>query len=407
MDYARIIKKFTKMKILSLEMQLNLAKAYMEIGRVIPYIDDDYPPPIYLGKFEQIKCYLRACDMIGGFLKANPENPLILRLYQKASNRIGNTFFKKKYYKDAQYWYKESLLTIEKLNYADKYEEYNACFFIGSICMKLLDFEMAREYYERADRICCSSQLDRIKVLSKLIQVYEALNMKKSVFLIREEYNSLIEEQKRYYDAYQEVLEVLKYMPSESVKKIPAQTRDTFKKFQNREHGFKVDPTKSFEEQSIMEETKSIFANIFRDYWASDKQRETIEQHEDRDRRDNRAKLMQELINNLDSAGVCKATNNVSPKAYCEAFWLLEHLPMNITEKIPIDILLEIKSKRDRSYSTHFSTDGGNEYLEDTLYYLDRVVRKYVPDMEVLLSDYCNNIPSDFDLNCIFEDDFE
>lgn len=407
MDYARIIKKFTKMKTLSVEMQLNLAKAYMEIGRVIPYIDDDYPPPIYLGKFEQITCYLRACDMISGFLKDNPENTLILKLYQKASNRIGNTFFKKKYYKDAQYWYKESLLTIEKLNYADKYEEYNACYFIGSICMKLLDFEMAREYYERADRICCSSQLDRIKVLSKLIQVYEALDMKKSVFLIREEYNSLIEEQGRYYDAYQEVLEILKYMPAESVKKIPTQMLNTFRKLQNREHGFKVDTAKSFAEQSIMEETEAIFANIFRDYWASDRQRETIEQHEDRDRMDNRAKLMQELINSLNSAVVCKTTNNVSPKAYCEAFWLLEHLPTNITEKIPIDILLEIKSKRDRSYSMHFSTDGGNEYLEDTLYYLDRLFRKYVPDMEVLLSDYCNNIPSDFDLNCIFEDDFE
>lgn len=42
-----------------------------------------------------------------------------------------------------------------------------------------------------------------------------------------------------------------------------------------------------------------------------------------------------------------------------------------------------------------------------TLYYLDQLFRKYVPDMEVLLSDFCNNIPSDFDLNCIFEDDFE
>ena len=395
------------MRILSLEMQLNLAKAYMEIGRVIPYIDDDYPPPIYLGKLEQITCYRSACDMISGFIKNNPENSLILKLYQKASNRIGNAFFKKKYYKDALYWYKESLLTIEKLNYADKYEEYNACYFIGSICMKLFDFEMAREYYERADRICCSSQLDRIKVLNKLIQVYETLNMQESVIQIREEYNSLVEKQERYHDAYQEVLEVLRYMSVESVKKIPAQKLSTFLKFQNREHGFKVDPSKSFEEQNIMEETKDIFANIFRDYWASDKQRETIEQHQDRDRRDNRAKLMQELINNWGSAGVCKATNNVSPKAYCEAFWLLEHLPTNITEKIPIDILLEIKSKRDRSYSVHFSTDGGNEYLEDTLYYLDRLFRKYVPDMEVLLSDYCNIIPCDFDLNCIFEEDFE
>ena len=55
----------------------------------------------------------------------------------------------------------------------------------------------------------------------------------------------------------------------------------------------------------------------------------------------------------------------------------------------------------------HFSIDGENEYLEDTLYYLYQLFRKYVPDMEVLLSDFCNNIPSGFDLNCIFEDDFE
>ena len=409
MDYARIIKKLTNMKTISVDMGLALAKAYMEIGPVIPHIDDDYPPAIYLGKLEQINCYQRACDMISGYLKDNPENALILELYQKASNRIGNTFFKQKYYKEAQYWYKESFLTIAKLHYADKREEYNVCYFIGNTCMKLLDFEMAREYYERAYRICCSSQFDRTKVLTKLIQVYESLKMQKSFITIREEYNSLVEEQERYHDAYQEVLEVLRYVPAESVKKIPTQMLNTFRELQNREHGFKVDTSKSFAEQSIMEETEAIFANIFRDYWAIDKQREMIEQHEDRELMENRAKLMQELIERIASviSSCDKAINIVSTKAYCEAFWLLEHLPPTITRKVPIDILLEIKSKRDRSYSIHLSTDGGNVYLEDTLYYLDRLFRKYVPDMEILLSDYCENIPSDFDLNCIFEDDFE
>lgn len=132
------------------------------------------------------------------------------------------------------------------------------------------------------------------------------------------------------------------------------------------------------------------------------------------------SKILKELfLSGLAAAGLCTGLTDDLPcllrhdysmeagKAYCEAFWLLEHLPTNITEKIPIDILLEIKSKRDRSYSMHFSIDGENEYLEDTLYYLDQLFRKYVPDMEVLLSDFCNNIPSGFDLNCIFEDDFE
>ena len=408
MDYARVIKKLADMKMLSVDMRLNLAKAYMEIGRVLPYIDDDNPPAIYLGKLEQIKCYQSACDMISDFLKDNPENPLMLKLYQEASSRIGNTFYKKKYYKDAQYWYNESLLSIAKLNYADKFEEYNTCYFIGNTCMMLLDYETARVYYERADRICCSSQFDRTKVLTKLIKVYESLKMQESLIPIWEEYNSLVEEQERYHDAYQEVLEVLRYMPAESVKKIPAQMLNTFRKVQNREHGFKVDTSKTFEEQSIMEETKAIFANIFRDYWAFDRQRKTIEQHENRDRMENRAKLMQELIEQMSSVDGCdKTINIISSKAYCEVFWLLEYLPPNITGKIPIDILMEIKSKRDRSYSIHFSTGGGNEYLEDALYYLGCLFKKYVPYMEELLSDYCKNIPGDFDLNCIFEDEFE
>lgn len=219
MDYARIIKKLTSLKTISVDMGLALAKAYMEIGLVLPHIDDDYPPAIYLGKLEQINCYQRACDMISSYLKDNPENLFILELYQKASNRIANTFFKKKYYKEALYWYEESFLTIAKLHYADKREEYNVCYFIGNTCMKLLDFEMAREYYERAYRICCSSQFDRTKVLTKLIRVYESLKMQESLIPIREEYNSLVEEQERYQDAYQEVLEVLRYVPAESVKK--------------------------------------------------------------------------------------------------------------------------------------------------------------------------------------------
>lgn len=157
-----------------------------------------------------------------------------------------------------------------------------------------------------------------------------------------------------------------------------------------------------------MKETKAIFANIFRDYWASDKQREAIEQHEDRDRMENRAKLMQELIEQITEINSCKkAVTIVSPKAYSEVFWLLEHLPQNIVSRVPIDVLLDIKVKRDRSYSIQFSTADENNYLEDTLYYMGRLLEAYAPDIESLLADYHKSVPKDFDLQCIFEDDFE
>lgn len=43
---------------------------------------------------------------------------------------------------------------------------------------------------------------------------------------------------------------------------------------------FKVDINKSFEEQEILDETKAILANIFRDYWATPYQKERIEAKE-------------------------------------------------------------------------------------------------------------------------------
>ena len=80
-----------------------------------------------------------------------------------------------------------------------------------------------------------------------------------------------------YPKAYKEVLEVLKYVPEESVNKIPENMINMFKIKMDESWNFKVDETKSFEEQNLLVETKAIFANIFRDYWATPEQKERIE----------------------------------------------------------------------------------------------------------------------------------
>ena len=49
-------------------------------------------------------------------------------------------------------------------------------------------------------------------------------------------------------------------------------------------YDFKIDISKSFEEQDIFEETKAILANIFRDYWATPEQKERILEKERNDR---------------------------------------------------------------------------------------------------------------------------
>ena len=83
-----------------------------------------------------------------------------------------------------------------------------------------------------------------------------------------------------YPKAYKEVVEVLKYVPQESVDKIPDKMINMFKIKMDENWNFEVDINKPFEEQELLDETKAILANIFRDYWATPYQREKIEARE-------------------------------------------------------------------------------------------------------------------------------
>lgn len=88
----------------------------------------------------------------------------------------------------------------------------------------------------------------------------------------------------KYPKAYKQVIEILKYVPQESVDKIPKEMIKTFKINMDDKYDFKIDISKSFEEQDIFEETKAILANIFRDYWATPEQKERILGKEKNDR---------------------------------------------------------------------------------------------------------------------------
>ena len=88
----------------------------------------------------------------------------------------------------------------------------------------------------------------------------------------------------KYPKAYKEVIEILKFVPKESAQKIPKTMIDTFKTKMDKDYDFTVDINKSFEEQDLLDETKAIFANIFRDYWATPYQKERIEAKERYDR---------------------------------------------------------------------------------------------------------------------------
>lgn len=87
-----------------------------------------------------------------------------------------------------------------------------------------------------------------------------------------------------YSKAYKEIVEILKYVPEESVNKIPKEMRDMFEAEQLKTYNFQIDTEKTFEEQELLEETKAILANIFRDYRATDYQKARIIEKENQDR---------------------------------------------------------------------------------------------------------------------------
>ena len=99
---------------------------------------------------------------------------------------------------------------------------------------------------------------------------------------------------------------------------------DTFKTKMDKEYDFTVDVNKSFEEQDILEETKAIFANIFRDYWATPYQKERIEAKEKYDRQ----KLEEEKMKKYNPEDIFKKKQQINESKTVENY--NENLPMEV-----------------------------------------------------------------------------
>ena len=87
-----------------------------------------------------------------------------------------------------------------------------------------------------------------------------------------------------YANAYSEVLEILSYLSKEDYDKIPKEKIDFFETKCNKNYKFYYDMNKTLDEQDVSKKAKIIIAILFRDYWATDKQREKIKAKEEYDR---------------------------------------------------------------------------------------------------------------------------
>lgn len=87
-----------------------------------------------------------------------------------------------------------------------------------------------------------------------------------------------------YANAYSEVLGILKYIPLKDYNKIPERKIKAFEKNANKDYKFYFNPGKTLDEQNVSKRAKAILGILFRDYWATELQRNKITTKQNCDR---------------------------------------------------------------------------------------------------------------------------
>lgn len=80
----------------------------------------------------------------------------------------------------------------------------------------------------------------------------------------------------RLTKSYTEVVTYLSLLSPEELSKIPKEKIELYVKYMDNSYTYKIDFSKNIKEQQMMEETKAILSNLFRDYFANDYQKERI-----------------------------------------------------------------------------------------------------------------------------------
>jgi hypothetical protein len=112
-----------------------------------------------------------------------------------------------------------------------------------------------------------------------------------------------------YANAYTEVLEILKYLISEDYEKIPKEKIEVFETYANKDYSFNYDPDKTLQEQNVSKTARTIIGILFRDYWASEEQREKIIKFQQQER----IRIEKEKQERYKSEDIFKNNNEIQP----------------------------------------------------------------------------------------------
>ena len=123
--------------------------------------------------------------------------------------------------------------------------------------------------------------------------------------------------------AYVEVLEILKYIPTEEYNKIPIEIIKNMKLNEDKEYKYTITHFDNFQEQQMLKETETILAVLFRDYWATEEQKNKIiaKQNHDRQQFENLKKQQHNPNDIFKKPNKYKTESNTALIKYKESFW--------------------------------------------------------------------------------------
>ena len=80
-----------------------------------------------------------------------------------------------------------------------------------------------------------------------------------------------------YAKAYTEVIEIINHFSEEEYKKIPEEKIEFYKNNMDKDYVFIINPEIDLSEQNVSPEANAIIVNLFRDYFATDRQKQILD----------------------------------------------------------------------------------------------------------------------------------
>lgn len=139
-----------------------------------------------------------------------------------------------------------------------------------------------------------------------------------------------------FAEASAEIDEILKYLPTEYVEKIPAKLREFFNKAKKEGYVSTIDPYKQLDEQELKPKTKTLLTVIYRNYWCNEEERAEL----DKILIENDKKYEEELRERYNPDNIFKKKEIVEEKVET----IQENLPVVVKENIFIRVWNFIKN---------------------------------------------------------------